>query len=141
MGIWWDFEFHASEPHTEVWLELHVLALDPFSSMLQSGLSPPMGGTCSQNSQDKVLTWKAPQTLKPSDILPAPSGFLYVLLLGGLSPSPPLPPCPMVGLLGVSVVCLNWIFSQTPDLSVSGSFWPFISPEPLCTSFSSQKAD
>lgn len=41
---------------------------------------------------------------------------------------------------GVPVVCLSWIFSQTPDLSVSGSLWPFMSPEPLCISFSFQKA-
>lgn len=133
--------FSGSWRNKEVWLEQHVLALDLFSSVLQSVLSPPMGGMCSQNSQDKVLTWKAPQSLKTSDTLPAPSGSLCVPLLGGLSPSPPQLPCPPVDLLGISVVCLNWIFSQTPDLSVSGSLWPFMSPEPLCTSFSSQKAD
>lgn len=87
--------FSGSWQNGEVWLELNGLALDLFSSMLQSGRSPPMGGTCSQNSQDKVLSWKAPQTLKTSDILPTPSGSLCPAP-GWVVPIPTsaaLPPC------------------------------------------------
>ena len=45
---------------------MYVLAPDLSSFMLQSVRSPPMGGMCSQNSQDKVLTWKTLQIPKTS---------------------------------------------------------------------------
>lgn len=83
-----------------------------------------MGGTCSLNNQDKVLTWRPLRPLKVPHILCAPHVFPHVLLS-----------CPAVDPLGILVVCLSWSFSQTPDLSASGSIWLFLSPEPLCTSF------
>lgn len=97
-----------------------------------------MGGTCSQNNQDKVFTRsKDPlRSLKVPHILLAACGFPHALLLEGLSPSLPLLSCPLQ-----TPWAFVWsaFFYQIPDLSVSVSLWPFMNPEPLYTYFSFQK--